>query len=159
MSETTNTITQRTEMDSLCASDKTLCTITTFNGSFSDTEKYSYLKQLQFLLTELDSYAKKGNSLKDTLKTFILNKIKADRRGSAGWSKITINLGGMKYDNEYFQVISHEMGHIVDLGSLQGKSKTKHTNFTEFGKEVFAIDDPSLEYYKYSRQSESIRKS
>ncbi|MDR0369518.1 MAG: hypothetical protein LBH96_03140 [Candidatus Peribacteria bacterium] len=92
------------------------------------------------------------------MKTFIINKLKADRRGSAGWSKITLNLGGMKYDNEYFQVLTHEMGHIVDLGSLQGKSKTKHSNFTEFGKSVFSIDDPSLEYYKYSRQSENIRK-
>jgi hypothetical protein len=47
----------------------------------------------------------------------------------------------------------------MDLGALQGKSKTKHQFFTEFGKMVFTIDDPSLEYYQYSRQSETIRKS
>ena len=159
MQGTMNLAPQRASLDTLCASDKPLCTITTFLGSLSDTEKYNYLKQLQFLLRELDSYAKRGATLRETLQTFILNQTKADRRGSAGRSKITINLGGMKYENEYFQVLTHEMGHIVDLGSLQGKSKTKHANFTEFGKSVFAVDDPSLEYYKYSRQSESIRKS
>jgi hypothetical protein len=55
--------------------------------------------------------------------------------------------------------LTHEVGHIIDLGALQGKSKTKHQLFTEFGKAVFTIDDPSLEYYEYSRQSETIRKS
>lgn len=154
-----STSSKATDFDSLCSSEKTLCNITTFNGSFSDTEKFSYLKQLQFLITELDNSAKRGNALKESLKIFVVNKAKADRRGSAGWSKITLNLGGMKYDNEYFQVLTHEMGHIMDLGSLQWASKTKHSNFTEFGKSVFAIDDPSIEYYKYSWQSESIRKS
>jgi hypothetical protein len=69
-----------------------------------------------------------------------------------------MNLGGMKYDDEFWQVFTHEAGHIMDLGALQGKSKTKSTVFTEFGKKNFAIDDPSLEYYKYSRQSETVRK-
>ena len=32
-------------------------------------------------------------------------------------------------------------------------------NYTEFGKIKFSIDDPSLEYYKYSWESESIRNS
>ncbi|MDR2190630.1 MAG: hypothetical protein LBP53_05620 [Candidatus Peribacteria bacterium] len=70
-----------------------------------------------------------------------------------------MNIGGLKYPDEFFQVLTHEAGHIVDLGSLQGKSSSKSNVFTEFGKKVFAIDDPSLEYYRYSRQSETIRKS
>ena len=65
----------------------------------------------------------------------------------------------MSYDNEFFQVISHEMWHIVDLWWLQWTSRKKSQTFTEFNKAVFAIDDPSLEYYKYSRSSETVRKS
>lgn len=53
--------------------------------------------------------------------------------------------------------MTHEFGHIVDLGVLNGISKIQNGNYTEFGKVKFAIDDPSLEYYKYSRTSESIR--
>jgi len=65
----------------------------------------------------------------------------------------------MKYDGEYFQVLTHELGHIMDLGALQGMSRAKNVRFTEFDKVVFAIDDPSLEYYRYSRTSEKIRRS
>jgi len=51
------------------------------------------------------------------------------------------------------------MGHILDLGILQGSQKTIDQTYTEFGKAVFAIDDISLSYYRLSRDSESIRKS
>jgi hypothetical protein len=42
---------------------------------------------------------------------------------------------------------------------LNGNSWVKNNDFTEFGKVKFAIDDPSLEYYKFSWNSEDIRKS
>jgi len=145
--------------EALCDSDAELCEKAEFNGKFSDTELYVYFKQFQFLVNEIDTAAKRGENVRKVLKNLILNQTKGSRRGSAGRDKITINLGGLIYDHEYFQVLSHEMGHIVDLGSLQGKSRTKNATFTEFGKVVFAIDDPSLEYYRYSRQSETIRKS
>lgn len=60
---------------------------------------------------------------------------------------------------EYWGVLSHEFGHIVDLGLLQGLSKGKDFSFTEFGKVRFSLDDPSLEYYRYTRESESVRKA
>jgi hypothetical protein len=59
--------------------------------------------------------------------------------------------------SEFWGVLTHEFGHIVDLGVLHGNSEIKNGNYTEFGKVKFAIDDPSLEYYKYSRLSENIR--
>ena len=89
----------------------------------------------------------------------LINEQKWNRRGSANRNAITINLWWMKYQNEFFQVISHEMWHIIDLGGLQWTSRSKSSAFTEFNKAVFAIDDPSLEYYKYSRSSEKVRKS
>lgn len=61
--------------------------------------------------------------------------------------------------SEYRGVLTHEFGHIVDLGSLQGIQKNKNLDFTEFGKPKFAADDPSLEYYRFSRNSETIRKN
>ena len=45
------------------------------------------------------------------------------------------------------------LDHFNDL------KKIKNPDFTEFGKPKFAVDDPSLEYYRFSRNSESIRKS
>ena len=112
-----------------------------------------------YLLQILDKNIKNWSNPSDALLSMLINEQKWSRRGSANRNTITINLWWMKYDNEFFQVISHEMWHIVDLGWLQWTSKKKSQIFTEFNKAVFAIDDPSLEYYKYSRSSEKVRKS
>lgn len=47
----------------------------------------------------------------------------------------------------------------MDLGSVQGKSAIRDPLFTEFGEQVFAIDDPSLLVYNISWLSESRRKA
>jgi hypothetical protein len=38
-------------------------------------------------------------------------------------------------------------------------SAKKNKYFTEFEKSVFAIDDPSIEFYEISRDGEKIRSS
>ena len=42
---------------------------------------------------------------------------------------------------------------------MEGQNKKYNQYITEFGKLSFAIDDPSLEYYAFSRESEYQRKS
>ena len=42
---------------------------------------------------------------------------------------------------------------------IQGTSAKLDTQYTEFQKPSFAIDDPSLEYYALSRDSEGIKKT
>lgn len=143
----------------LCDQSSLLCKKTLFNGSFSQQEKADYFGQVGTLVNDMDRITKRGAKLVEVFTQILINQIKGNRRGSSTWTKLTMNLGGLKYKNEFFQVLTHEVGHIMDLGALQGKSKTKHQFFTEFGKAVFAVDDPSLEYYQYSRQSETIRKS
>lgn len=54
--------------------------------------------------------------------------------------------------------MGHEIGHIIDLGSIQGNSREKNQLFTEFKKVKFEIDDPSLKYYALSRIDEQTRK-
>lgn len=92
-----------------CTADTELCEKAEFNGTFSDEEKYSYFEQFQFLVNEVDEYAIRGSTVREVLKQFIVNSFKSDRRGSAGRYKLTLNLGSMKYANEYFQVLTHEM--------------------------------------------------
>ncbi|MDR2540911.1 MAG: hypothetical protein LBD11_03915 [Candidatus Peribacteria bacterium] len=143
----------------LCATYNSLCEKTIFNGSFKNREKAYYFDQISTIVTDVDKIAQRGKTLEEVFSQILVNQTKGNRRGSSGRSKLTMNLGGMKYDDEFRQVFTHEVGHIIDLGALQGKNSTKSTLYTEFGKKVFALDDPSLEYYKYSRQSETIRKS
>jgi len=51
------------------------------------------------------------------------------------------------------------MGHIIDLWYIQWTNIKKDNNFTEFGKIVFAINDPSIRFYTVSWESEKIRKA
>ena len=143
----------------LCSKYKNICNKISRSGKFTDEDKTRKLAYIAYLLKKLDENATRGKNASEALLAMLINEKDWARRGSANRTTVTINLWWMSYDNEFFQVISHEMWHIVDLWGLQWTSKKKSQNFTEFNKAVFAIDDPSLEYYKYSRSSETVRKS
>jgi len=70
-----------------------------------------------------------------------------------------LNLGSVKSKDEFAQLITHEIGHITDLGYIEGKSTRKSIPYTEFGQRVFGIDDLSIKYYAISRTSETIRRA
>lgn len=115
--------------------------------------RWEYLE----IITFLDQSLVKWKWIQESLQKLVINNQEGKRRGGATREKITINLASFGNIDEFYKVLVHEFGHIVDLGSLQGKSRGKNGNFTEFGKVVFEMDDPSLEYYRYSRQTENIR--
>ena len=143
----------------LCSSYRSICNKISRAWTFTDDDKTLKFAYVAYLLKKLDMNIRRGKDPSDALLAMLVNKQTWARRWSANWNTITINLWWMTYDNEFFQVISHEMWHIVDLGWLQWTSSRKHQAFTEFNKAVFSIDDPSLEYYKYSWASETVRKS
>ena len=143
----------------ICDKYKTICNKINRWWTFTDDDKALKFVYVTYLLRKLDTNSTRWKDPSKALEAMIINQKSWARRGNANWDTITINLWWMKYDNEFFQVISHEMWHIVDLWWLQWTSSKKSPTFTEFKKSVFAIDDPSLEYYKYSRASETVRKS
>ena len=143
----------------LCSKYKTICNKISRSGIFTDNDKSLKFAYVTYLLRSLDANITRWKDPSEALLAMLINEKNWSRRWSANWTTVTINLWWMKYDNEFFQVISHEMGHIIDLWWLQWSSNEKNPIFTEFNKAVFAIDDPSLEYYKYSRSSETVRKS
>jgi len=143
----------------LCSRYKSVCNKVSRAGSFTEEDKTLKLAYVTYLLKKLDENISRWKEPSQALLSIVINNAKWARRGNANRDTITINLWWMSYDSEFFQVISHEMWHIVDLWWLQWTSKKKNPIFTEFGKPVFALDDPSLEYYKYSRASETVRKS
>lgn len=143
----------------MCSKYKTICNKISWGWDFSDEDKTLKLAYTLYLFKNIDNNITRWKIPSDALLAMLINNKSWNRRGSANWTTVTINLWWMKYDNEFFQVISHEIWHIIDLGWLQWSSDRKSNNFTEFDKAVFAIDDPSIEYYKYSRASEKVRKS
>lgn len=142
----------------VCSMYKTICNKISWAWNFTDEDKTQKFAYIVYLLKNLDTNIKRGNIPSKALLAMLVNKKDWARRWSANWTTVTINLWWMKYDNEFFQVISHEIWHIIDLWWLQWTSSKKSQIFTEFDKPVFSIDDPSLEYYKYSRVSEKVRK-
>ena len=143
----------------LCAKYRSVCNKVNWAWTFTDEDKSLKFAYVTYLLKKLDENITRWKDPSEALLAMLINESKWSRRWSANRTTVTINLWWMKYDNEFFQVISHEMWHIIDLWWLQWTSKKKSQIFTEFNKDVFSIDDPSLEYYKYSRSSEKVRKS
>lgn len=143
--------------DDLCLSQPSLCEKIVRSGTVSEEEKLYYTTQYLKIINFLDQHLQRGNDIKKAFQTLIINGEKGKRRGGATWKRITMNLASLGDPSEFWGVLTHEFGHIVDLGVLQGLSRTQNGNYTEFGKVKFAIDDPSLEYYRYSRENETIR--
>lgn len=146
-------------LTSLCLEHQVFCQKIVYTWELSDFEKLSYTSQYLEIISFLDQKLLQGKDIKQQFKTLILNAEKGKRRGWATRSRITMNLASLGELSEYWGVLTHEFGHIVDLGLLQGLSKYKDQTFTEFWKTKFSIDDPSLEYYRYSRESEKVRKA
>jgi hypothetical protein len=88
-----------------------------------------------------------------------VSKENGNRRGYATRDSIILNLWAVKSNREFIELSTHEMGHITDLWYIQWISSKKDKKYTEFGNSVFATDDLSLSFYKFSRDSETIRKA
>lgn len=93
----------------------------------------------------------------DTTTTIIIKNDSTQKRGYATHSSIIINSHGLQ-PQEFFEVLTHELGHRIDFWLITGSSWDLDTTFTEFGDPQFAIDDPSLLYYRLSRLDEKNHK-
>ena len=109
------------------------------------------------IIQNIDSTLSEKSNITNTIKKIIINKYQKNSRWYSSHDVVTINYGEMSI-TEFEQVLVHEIGHIIDLWLLQGYSAVKNNKFTEFELSVFGEDDPSLEYYSLSRESESTRK-
>ena len=148
-----------TVFSKICTKYNDVCKKVSRWWTFTDENKSIKIAYVAFLLKNLDANIKRWDIPSKALMAMLINEKKWSRRWSANRDTITINAWWISYDNEFYQVVSHEMGHIIDLWWLQWRSGKKSKVFTEFNKEVFSIDDPSIEYYKYSWSSEKVRKS
>lgn len=136
-----------------------ICDKIEFNGKFSDTDKYNYTKLLGKIITFIDTYGNQEKKISEIITDIQINNENGKRRWYANRYNIVFNLWAVQTKTEFSELSTHEMWHITDLGYIQWSSSKKDKNYTEFNKIVFAIDDPSLSFYKVSRNKETIRKS
>lgn len=145
-------------IDDLCATAN-ICDKIAFNGKYTQTEKYTYLKILTKLTRFINTNNTEDKDIDDVIERIEINNENGKRRGYATRDTIIFNIGSVQSNKEFIDLSSHEMGHITDLGYLQGATAKKDRNFTEFGKVVFSLDDISIKFYGISWESETIRKS
>lgn len=87
-------------------------------------------------------------SCSSQLKNFYVRYDKPERRGLAG--KNTIILDGTLDDEEFRAVLIHEaLGHVFDLGCLEGSALSGMSMFKD-GNEPIYRDDTSLSFYRIS---------
>ena len=120
-----------------------------------DQEKIKTL--VKDTILTIDKYLKTDRKIIDIIEYITINHIKWKSRGYATHSTITINYGDMS-EEEFIQVLTHELWHIIDLWVIIWTSPLKTKKITEFKEVVFSEDDNSLWYYALSWDGESKRK-
>ncbi len=144
-------------LDLICRSYPSLCDKVSLIGSFSLEDSFFYKSIAIFVIARLDKYYDDW-SLDQTIKKMSITD-KWWRRWVAWWSQLTINTDTIKDYKEYLEIVVHELWHVIDLGLIQWSSSIIHQRYTEFGKKVFAVDDPSIFFYQLTWESEQVRKS
>ncbi len=136
-----------------------ICEKIHFKGKYTVYDEYIYTKAIATLIDFIDRNGTQSTPIKDIISSIDINKDMGKRRGYATRDAIIFNLWSVSSKKEFAELLTHEMGHVTDLWYLQGTSIKKDRSYTEFGKVVFAINDLSLDFYKISRDKETIRKA
>lgn len=142
----------------LCDANPDLCAKVSFVWDISDKDRYVYLSLIIYVSDAIDTLlADQFSTVHDVLDSLTINTAGGLRRGGADWHNITINTQIIWSYEEFLEVLTHEMWHIIDLGMIQGLSFTKNLDYTEFGAVQFAADDWSIDYYTLSWKDEYKR--
>ncbi len=102
------------------------------------------------------SILKLPRSHTQALKSLEIRNQKHESRGLANSKKIIIHTASVGDEQELQSVFIHELGHVVDLGKMNGNSG-RTTAFWD-GKTPVYSDDVSLKFYSISWNSASERK-
>lgn len=91
------------------------------------------------------------------LKNLTLNFDENARRGLGGGSKIIVRCVDVS-NAELAAVLTHEIGHIMDTGVLQGSSLAGGSGFMD-GSDDVRSNDPSVQFYLFSFKDEKTLKT
>ena len=145
--------------DALCTIYPTECSKTSWSDDIPLDTRYLYQWLMIALLQKIDTSLQATPSLAEMLEHIAFYIDDKDKRWGAGHTRIRINIANIESKQEYREVLTHELGHIIDLAVLQGDARRKNDIFTEFGRVIRSEDDPSLPFYRLSWLNETTRKA
>jgi hypothetical protein len=96
-----------------------MCSKVDFIGNYTDRDKYLYLGGIFKVADFIDNTLITKQKAENALNAIILNKNIGDRRGYSTHDTVNLYLGAVTSKQEFLELVSHEMGHILDLGILQ----------------------------------------
>lgn len=144
--------------DDMCKVFTSLCDRISWEWDFSRKQYYYYQWLFISLVRYLDTNVNYSPKASSTLDRLTLYKDSSGRRWGATHTVARINTQLIPTNREFREVLTHELGHIIDLWSIGGSMPVLDKTFTEFWQPAFYIDDPSLGFYRISRSNELVRK-
>jgi hypothetical protein len=142
----------------ICDENSDLCSKITFIWEISAKDKYVYFSLIVYVVDAINNLlASQFDSLDDVLESIDINTVGWLRRGGADWHNITINTQIIWSYEEFLEVLTHEIWHVIDLWVIQWVSRSKNFDYTEFGAVQFAADDWSIDFYALSWKDEYKR--
>ena len=141
-----------------CTSDALLCQKIFFVWEISEKEKKKYQWVVIQQINAIDKILLHNRKIRDSLYSVTIHGDKWTRRWWAGKATINIYLRNIRSTEEFRELLTHELGHIVDLGSLTWSSVITQHAFFNLDKTYFSIDDPSIAYYSLSRINNTTKK-
>lgn len=122
-----------------------------FKNTLPDKKKVIQMKQS--IRTLFQSLPKEHTQ---SIKKLNLKKEKHTSRGMANNDTIILHTESIGSSDEFTAVLTHEIGHIVDLG-LFSSSRYTQSSFLN-GTESLSADDPSLAFYRISWKEAHTKK-
>ena len=141
----------REKFTQLCQTYQSVCDITSLDGDYTVKQKFSYQLMIVFMIEKLNGFW--YNPLV-SLRNLTVNNYTKNKRWYASAKIMVLNTYQMSNNKEFLQVLAHEMWHVIDLGVIVGSSKQIDSDYTEFGKAKFGVDDRSLAFYAISWSNE-----
>ena len=124
------------------------------SDEFTYQQKVYYLALSIYLFDFVNHFV----DLKDNLYYVKIQPEKVGRRWYAWHHSIIMNVKKTMSYEQFFEVLTHETGHIVDLWVLVWHGFFKNKKFTEYWKPAFYDNDPSLKFYSLCWKSEKVKK-
>lgn len=141
----------------LCKKYSDYCDVVNFDSdSLNVKQKLYYQTLMIYYLRKFEWF---GITFLDYMDNVLIKYENTRSRGYSSRNQIVLNTRPIASYTEFGQVFVHELWHFLDFRYLNGSDDIpRHKTFTEFGRVVFPIDDPSLVFYGLSRQDEHTRK-
>lgn len=144
----------------ICSFYNDICERIHYETPADDVQKFVHTIQIIYLITQIDHNLRLDEfaGLRSTVHSIRFYDNPDEHRGKAGKNNAYFNLPKFESNKELREVMVHEIWwHVLDLWVLQDTFSEKHTWFTEFGKLMFGLQDPSLQHYLIWRQDEHTK--